>query len=68
MGTMERAMKHYMISAGAGDDKSLKVIRDGFMDGNVTKDDFEKALRTHKEAADEMKSGQREAAKLVAYS
>ena len=35
------------------------------MGRRIKKDDFEKALRAHKEAADEMKSGQREAAKLV---
>ena len=29
---------------------------------DATKDDFEKALRAHKEASDEMKSDQREAA------
>ena len=51
-----------MISAGAGHDVSLKLIRAGFMDGYITKDDFETALRAHKEAKDEMESDQREAA------
>jgi hypothetical protein len=32
------------------------------MNGHATKDDFEKALRAHKEANDEMKSDQRDAA------
>lgn len=45
-------MKHFMISAGAGDDESLKVIREGFMKGGVTKDDFEITLRVHKEAGE----------------
>ena len=61
-GNMKRAMKHWMISVGAGCDMSLKAIRGCFMHGAATKDDFEKALRAHKEAADEMKSDQREAA------
>ena len=61
-GSMDRAMKHWMISAGAGDDDSLKEIRQCFMNGHATKDDFEKALRAHKEAKDEMKSDQRDAA------
>ena len=68
-GNMDRAMKHWMISAGAGYDKSLKEIREGYMNGHVTKDDFEKALRAHKEANDEMKSDQRDfaaAARAVA--
>ena len=64
-GNMSRAMKHWMISAGAGDDVSLKKIRDCFLEGHATKDDFENALRAHKESADEMKSEQREAAAAI---
>ena len=61
-GNKMRATKHWMIAAGAGYDKSLNQIRQGYLDGHATKDDFEKALRTHKEANDEMKSDQRDAA------
>ena len=62
-GNVDRAMKHFLISAGAGDDESLKVIRQAFFDGDdVTKEDFEKALRAHQASKDEMKSEQREAA------
>ena len=32
------------------------------MNGHAAKDDFEKALRAHKDAKDEMKSDQRDAA------
>ena len=64
-GNMDRAMKHWMISACAGHDKSLKQIRECYLDGDATKDDFEKALRAHKEAKDEMKSDQREAARAA---
>jgi hypothetical protein len=61
-GNMSRAMKHWMIAAGAGYDKSLERIRYCFLNGHATKADFEKALRAHKEAKDEMKSDQREEA------
>ena len=61
-GNTNRAMKHWMMAAAAGHDDSLKCIQVFFMDGEVTKDDFEKALRAHKEAADEMNSDQRKAA------
>ena len=61
-GNMERAVKHWMISAGAGDDISLKSIRQCYSSGYATKDDFEKALRAHKDAKDAMKSEQRDAA------
>ncbi|KAL7528426.1 hypothetical protein ACHAXR_002441 [Thalassiosira sp. AJA248-18] len=59
---MDRAMKHFMISAEFGCDDSLKEIQNGFSNEHVTKDDFEKALRAHKESKDEMQSDQREAA------
>ncbi|KAL7540297.1 hypothetical protein ACHAXR_010007 [Thalassiosira sp. AJA248-18] len=62
VGNMNRAMKHFMISAGFGHDSSLKEIQNGFSDGHVTKDDFEKTLRAHKESKDEMQSDQRDAA------
>ena len=58
-GNTNRAMKHWMISAGAGLDESVKAIRECFLGGHTTKDDFEKALRSHKEANDEMTSGER---------
>jgi hypothetical protein len=51
-----------MISAAAGHDKSLRRIRECYLSGHATKDDFEKALRAHKHATDEMKSDHREAA------
>lgn len=61
-GNTSRAMKHWMISTAAGWDDSLKEIREVFLNGNATKDDFEKALRAHQASKDEMKSEQREAA------
>ncbi|KAL7528794.1 hypothetical protein ACHAXR_002640 [Thalassiosira sp. AJA248-18] len=62
-GNMNRAMKHFMISASYGYDDSLEEIKTGFSDGHVTKDDFEKALRAHKESKDEMQSDQRDEAR-----
>jgi TPR repeat protein len=61
-GNFDRAVKHWMISAGAGDDHSLNSIRECFLHGDATKDDFEKALRAHKKAKDETRSDQRDAA------
>ena len=62
VGNTSRAVKHWMISAAAGDDDSLTGIRECFQNGHATKDDFEKALRAHKDAKDAMKSEQRDAA------
>ena len=61
-GNIDRSAKHHMIAAATGYDDSLDKIRTFFMHGCATKEDFEKALRAHKESADEMKSDQREAA------
>ena len=46
----------------AGDDKCLNAIRECFMQGVITNDVFEKALQSHKEAVDEMRSDQRDEA------
>ncbi|KAL7529204.1 hypothetical protein ACHAXR_002848 [Thalassiosira sp. AJA248-18] len=62
-GNMIRAMKHFMILAGFGHDESLNKIQYGFSHGHVTKDEFEKALRAHKESKDEMQSDQRDTAR-----
>ncbi|KAL7524693.1 hypothetical protein ACHAXR_000676, partial [Thalassiosira sp. AJA248-18] len=67
-GNMNRAMKHFMISSGCGCDISLKVIQNRFSDGHVTKDDFEKALRAHKEAKDEMQSYDRDTVRRIRLS
>ena len=61
-GNDDRAMKHYMISASAGYDNSLKAVQDGYRKGFVTKDDFETTLRAHQKSKDEMKSEWRDKA------
>lgn len=59
---MNKAVKHWMISAGAGHDESLMKIRECFVEGHATKGDFERALRAHQASKDEIKSDQRDAA------
>ena len=65
-GNMDRALKHFMISSRSGDDDSLKRIKQLFMDGHATKDDYAKALRFHQAYLDEIKSDQRD--KAAAFS
>ncbi|KAL7524833.1 hypothetical protein ACHAXR_000735, partial [Thalassiosira sp. AJA248-18] len=67
-GNKKRAMKHFMISASYGYDDSLKEIQNGFLEGLVKKDDFEKALRAHKESKDEMQSDQRDTLRHIILS
>ena len=64
-GNRRRAMKHFMISASAGCDDSIKAVQSGYRDGIVNKDDFEKTLRSHQKSKNEMKSEWRDHAAAV---
>ncbi|EJK57262.1 hypothetical protein THAOC_22717, partial [Thalassiosira oceanica] len=54
------AVQHWLISAKMGYEKSLNAIRKRFMDGRATKAQYAEALRGYGDAAEEMKSHQRE--------
>ena len=58
-GNIDRAMKHFMIAARCGYDKSLKAISKGYKAELVTKEDYASTLRAHRASQDEMKSEQR---------
>ena len=49
-GNLEIAVKHFIISAKSECDKSLQKVKEGFMIGAATKEDFEKAFRAHKDS------------------
>ena len=61
-GRYERAYKHFIISAKQGYDDALEMVKKGFQRGEVSKEDFEAALRGHQAAVDATKSEQREEA------
>eukprot|EP00985_Skeletonema_marinoi_P000141 scaffold42_cov77-Skeletonema_marinoi.AAC.2 len=61
-GSSERAVKHWIISANLGDDRSIKELIEKFKEGFVSKDDLAAALRAHQAAVDATKSPQRDAA------
>ena len=61
-GSMSRALKHHMIAVGCGDNDSLKEIREFYVNGHATKDDYAKALRAHQKYVDGIKSDQRDEA------
>ena len=61
-GDAERALKHYIIAANLGFENSMKTLWNHYSLGNITKENLEVTLRTHKAALDEMKSPEREAA------
>ena len=58
----DRAVKHFIIAAGGGSKESLDMIRKMFMDGDATKDDYSKALRSYQAYLDEIKTDQRDEA------
>ena len=61
-GNMDRALKHFMITAGFGDNDSLEKIKQMFMDEAATKDDYAKALQAYQANLVEIKSAQRDEA------
>ena len=64
-GNWDRALKHYMISVGDGDNESVKNIQDLYKHGHATKDDYTKALLAYQKYLDEVRSEQRD--KAAAY-
>ena len=56
----DRAAKHYIIAANLGHDVSLQWIKDLFVEGIVSKEDYAAALRGHQAAVDATKSAERE--------
>jgi len=57
-------VKHFIIAAKLGKERSMKALWRHYSEGNITKDDLEVTLRTHKAAIDEMKSAQRDAGEV----
>ena len=58
----KRAVKHLIIAANLGFDKSMKSLWKHYSAGNITKEELESTLRSHKAAIDATKSAQRDAA------
>jgi TPR repeat protein len=55
-GWCDKAIKHRLISCQRGCYDSLDNIKQLFMDGAATKEDYEKALQSYQEYIDEIKS------------
>jgi TPR repeat protein len=61
-GRVKRAAEHLIINANLGDDDALKCLKEFFVQGIVTKDEYAAALRGHQAAVDATKSAEREKA------
>ena len=64
-GNYKLAVQHQVISAKMGDEKSLNDIKDLFMKGHATKAQYAEALIGYRDAAEEMKSHEREEVKRL---
>ena len=58
----DRAVKHFMINANLGCDTSLQCIKDLFVGGIVSKEEYAAALRGYQSALDATKSAERDEA------
>ena len=61
-GNHQRAMKHLLIAAKAGDGESLENIKQGYMQRHVTKEEYANTLREYQKSQDETKSDARDKA------
>jgi len=61
-GRYDRAVKHWIIAANLGCDRSIHDLKVCYGNGAVSKEDFAAALRAHQAAVDATKSPQRDAA------
>jgi len=57
-----RAINHFTLAAKAGHEKALSMVKLGYMDGLITKDEYTSTLRAYQKIQDEMKSDAREKA------
>ena len=64
-GSFDRAVRHFLISAKMGHKDSVRVIKNGFMAGLATKEQYVEALKGYQDAVEETKSPQREKAKAL---
>ena len=67
-GNVERSIRHFMIGARAGHNKCLDAVKECYVDGDVTKDEYAQALRSYQESVDEMKSEGRDKAGVIERS
>eukprot|EP00956_Cyclotella_meneghiniana_P031631 scaffold83626_cov28-Cyclotella_meneghiniana.AAC.2 len=64
-GNIQRSLKHFMIAARCGYQESLDNVKQGFRDGFVTKEEFEKTLRDYQAVYEETRSEQRDRAAVI---
>ena len=61
-GNYERAFRHFLFGARAGDRECLKELKVGFKHGHITKDEYTEALRAVQKYKEDTKSAMRDEA------
>ena len=61
-GNQDRAMKHIIMAARAGDKEALEKVKEGFMKGIISKEEYGSSLRAYHKRTEEAKSVEREKA------
>ncbi|EJK56180.1 hypothetical protein THAOC_23985 [Thalassiosira oceanica] len=64
----DRAVRHFLISAKMGYKDSIEIIKEMFMAGVTTKEQYAEALRGYQDAVEEMKSHDRDEASALMKS
>ena len=64
-GNGHQALKHWKIAARAGHDKSLDIVKQGYIDRVFTKDEYTNTLRAYHERHKETRSDARDKADLL---
>ena len=64
-GNYDRAVRHWLISAKMGHKNSVENIKQAFVHGLATKDQYAEALKGYQDAVEEMKSHDRDEAKRL---
>ncbi|EJK77368.1 hypothetical protein THAOC_00802, partial [Thalassiosira oceanica] len=67
-GNHDRAVRHWLISAKMGGEQSLELIKKFFRAGFATKEQYAEALKGYQDAVEEMKSHDRDEAKVYEFS
>ena len=64
-GAHQRSMKHFILAARAGYKDSLNVVKGGFMNGHITKEEYSNTLRAYQKSQDETNSEARDKARAL---
>ena len=64
-GKIHRAYKHFILTARAGYDNSLGLVKEGYKHGFVTKEEYANTLRAYQKSKNEMKSEARDKAAAI---